>query len=169
MSYNELSEALQDLTPEQVKIELDPSGENHKISLTVCSDGLVFIFGELSEHLGNNDGVGGDVLMKICPALKDVSAADLLCALLSGDEPEDILENLLENINNSGSSSGSSKSTILDNPKVGDLIASTREIVAVSGYYGDKTVVFKDENGKQGSVLASSWKGFGKNRKVSRK
>ena len=169
MSYDNLTEALNDLTPGQVTIDLDPNGDEHKITLRVCSDGLSFIFTELAENIGNGDGSNGDVLMQICPALKDVSAADLLCALLSGDEPEDILDRLLENIESPSGSSGSSKTSILDNPKVGDVIASSREVIAVDGYYDSKTVRYKDENGKQSSVLASSWKGFGKNRKVSRK
>lgn len=168
MSYSNLTEALNDLTPEQVKIELDPNGDEHKISLSVCSDGLSFIFSELAENIGNGDGTSGDVLMKICPALKDVSAADLLCALLSGEEPEDILDRLLENIE-APRSSNASRTTILDNPKVGDLISSTREVIAVDGYYGNKTVTYKDQNGQNNSILASSWKGFGSGRKVARK
>lgn len=170
MGYDSLSDALNDLTPEQVSIKLDPNGEEHKITLRVCSDGLSFVFSELVENL-TRDGVSGDVLMKICPALKSVNAADLLCSLLSGEEPADILDQLLENIDDLPSSSGTTKTNILDNPKVGDVITSTREIVDVIGSYGSydtKALRYKDQNGTCQTIFASSWKGFGKNRKVSR-
>ncbi len=167
MSYEYLNEALGDLTPEQVTIELDPNGDEHKVSLTVCSDGLAFILRELADNIGGNSNV--DVLTQICPELKDVSVGDLLCALLSGDEPEDIIDRLLESIDTTRRSSNASKDSILDNPQVGDVITSTREVLGVVGHDENRTIHYKDENGKQISVLASSWKGFGKHRRVARK
>ena len=161
MSYSNLSDALNDLETKQVRVELNSSGE-HKVSLSVCTRGLAFIFGELAERFDES------ALMEICPVLASVSAGELVCALLSGDEPEDILENILDSID-SPKSSSSSKTTILDNPKIGDKIASSREVMAVTGYSYDKRVQYKDQNGKLHWVMASSWKGFGKNKTVTRK
>ena len=162
MAYEDISDALDDLETAQIRVKLDPNGNEHQISLTVCSDGLSLILSELSDRFN------GEALLEICPELKKVDATTLLCSLLSGEEPEDILESLMGSLK-VPVQKVASKTSILDNPRVGDVITTSREVVAVEGYYGNKKVLFKDQDGRQESVLASSWKGYGSNRRVSRK
>lgn len=167
-NYSQLSEALQDLNPSQVKIHLDTSGDEHSVTLKFCGEGLSYIFEQITEYVPN----AKDKLTEICPQLVDINTADLVVALLSGDDPDDIIETLLDGVSESSKSSvnSTSKTVILDNPQIGDVITSTREVTNIThGYNGGKMVNFKDQSGKRDYVLATSWKGYGANRKVSRK
>jgi len=169
MSYSDLDEALGELCSDQVKIEIGSGSSNHKITLSVCDDGLSTVLRYLTEELGWED----DTLMELIPALKDLKVTDLLTTLLSGGDRDEILEDLLSQLKRKvatvSSSSNASKDSILRNPVAGDTITHTREVVSVYGYGDGRRVTYRDEHGHQATVALASWRGYGANRKVARK
>ena len=152
--YNDLHDALSDLSPTQIKANFSRDGE-HSITLSgLCSDGMA----EVLRHLVDEMELETNEVFQIVPQLKRLSVADLLASALRGDglDVESLLENLEET--ESGSSVGSS-----DVPRVGDTYTSTRKVIAV---YHD-SITYEDETGKRTNVLIRSFKGWARNKKKS--
>jgi len=164
MSYSNLSAALRDLESDQIEIRLDTTGdEDHKVTLSLCNEGLKFVLEQAEEHVN----LDGSALQELCPQLKDIDLTDLVLRAVTNGSVE--LEDILDSIEAEDEDSGvSNPDSVLRSPEIGDKVTSTREVTSVHGYGDQRTVNYR-ENGKYGSMLLKSWRGYGKTRKVLRK
>lgn len=145
MSYVDLTEALQDLDPSTVRVDL----KNKRVTISnVCEDGIEAILEHAKNYWGEKD------ILAIFPALNNLDKSTLLATALDNDELWTLNELIKCASNASDTTSTSSKMAI------GDKFVASREITDI----GSVCTTFKDQNGILGIILSSSFKGWTKDK-----